>query len=88
MRSEVPRTCIGCGEVRDKGSMLRIVKTPSGEIHPDDTGRMNGRGAYICLSEKCLENAIKRHGLERTLKMPVPKESIEEISDHIKSALK
>ena len=87
MRSEVPRTCIGCGCIRDKRSMLRIVKTSSGFILPDETGRLNGRGAYICFSEECLENAIKKHGFERTLKMSVPPESIKLISDHIKSAL-
>jgi hypothetical protein len=48
---------------------------------------LNGRGAYICFSEECLENAIKKHGFERTLKMSVPPESIKLISDHIKSAL-
>ncbi len=87
MKSEVSRTCVGCGEVHDKRSMLRVVRMSDGSIHPDETGRLNGRGAYICLSEKCLEAAIKRHGLERTLKTAIPQESIKEISDHIKNAL-
>lgn len=66
--------------------MLRIVKTAEGEILPDITGRMNGRGAYICLSEECLEKAVKRHGLERAFKAPVPEDSVGKISEFIKNS--
>ena len=74
MKAEVLRTCIGCGETHDKKSMLRIVRDGSGEIHPDESGRANGRGAYICNSIECYQAARKNKGLERSLKVPIPEE--------------
>lgn len=68
------RQCIGCGEMKAKKEMTRIIKTAEGEIKLDGTGRMNGRGAYICPRGECLQKAIKSKGLERSFKMPIPKE--------------
>ena len=53
------RQCLGCGEMKDKKSMLRVIKTQEGEILLDATGRKNGRGAYICADMNCLNKAIK-----------------------------
>ena len=53
------RQCIGCGEMKNKKEMIRVIKTPEGEIMIDATGRKNGRGAYICPSSDCLKKAIK-----------------------------
>ena len=72
IRRQPERTCIGCGEVKPKREMLRIVRTPEGDIRADVTGRMNGRGAYLCRNGSCLALAIKKHGLERAFKMAVP----------------
>ncbi len=71
--------------MHDKKSMLRIVRNMQGEIVPDDTGRMNGRGAYICLSESCLEKAVKRHGLDRAFKQTVSEETVKSVTDYILS---
>lgn len=68
------RQCIGCGEMKGKKDMVRILKTSEDEIVLDATGRKNGRGAYICPSGVCLQKAIKNRGLERSFKMAVPKE--------------
>lgn len=68
------RQCIGCGEMKGKKDMVRILKTSEDEIVLDATGRKNGRGAYICPSGACLQKAIKNRGLERSFKMAVPKE--------------
>ncbi len=84
MNSKCSRTCVGCGEIYDKKSLIRIVRNTEGLIMVDETGRMNGRGAYICPSEECLEKAFKKHGLERAFKTPVPKEALNSISEYIK----
>lgn len=71
------RQCIGCGEMKNKKEMLRILKTPEGEFVLDATGRKNGRGAYLCPSMECLKKAIKTKGLERSFKMAIPTEVYE-----------
>ena len=71
------RQCIGCGEMRNKKEMVRILKTSEDEILLDATGRKNGRGAYICSSAECFKKAVKSKGLERSFKMAIPKEVYE-----------
>lgn len=68
------RQCTGCGEMKNKRDMIRVLKTGEGEITIDATGKKNGRGAYICRSRQCLERAVKNKGLERSLKAAVPKD--------------
>ncbi len=68
------RQCIGCGEMKSKREMIRILKTPEGEFVLDVTGRKNGRGAYLCPSVECLKRAVKGKGLERSFKMAIPRE--------------
>ena len=68
------RQCIGCGEMKPKKEMIRVIKTAEDEIILDTTGRKNGRGAYICPNAQCLKKAIENKGLERSFKMPVDKE--------------
>ena len=87
MASEVSRTCIGCGEVHDKKEMIRIVRDPQGIIKADETGRANGRGAYICLNEACLEKAVKKQGLNRAFKMQVSPDTVSEVSEYIRKRL-
>ena len=65
------RKCIGCGELIPKKQMLRIVKNKDGEIKTDITGKENGRGAYLHLSEDCFNKAVKSKGLERSFKMSI-----------------
>lgn len=73
------RKCIGCNEMKNKKEMMRVLKTPEGEITVDVTGRKNGRGAYVCFSKECLHKAIKNKGLERSLKMQIPQEVYENL---------
>ena len=68
------RTCAGCGRKRRKEEMLRIVRTPDGEILPDPEGKTDGRGTYLCPEMACLEKARKRKSPDRTLKTAVPQE--------------
>ena len=60
------RQCIGCGQMKDKKDLIRILKTQDESIIIDTTGRKNGRGAYICANEECLAK-----GLERSFKMAI-----------------
>ena len=67
------RQCVGCRMMKNKKELIRILKTDEGIII-DDTGKKNGRGAYICPNAQCLKKAIENKGLERSFKMPVDKE--------------
>ena len=62
------RTCVACRQVKDKRALLRLVRTPSGEVEIDARGKTDGRGAYICPTPACLEQGLKGTNLERTLK--------------------
>lgn len=75
MAKKIPlRQCVGCGEMKSKKEMMRVLKTPEDEIILDLTGKKNGRGAYLCISRECLEKARKNKGLERSFKMSIPNE--------------
>lgn len=75
MAKKIPlRQCIGCGEMRGKKEMMRVLKTPEDEILLDVTGKKNGRGAYLCKKKECLLKARKNKGLERSFKMKIPNE--------------
>lgn len=73
MVRKVPmRQCIGCGEMKNKKEMMRVLKTPENEIILDVTGKKNGRGAYLCRSRECLIKAHQKKGLERSFKINIP----------------
>ncbi len=73
MGKKIPlRQCVGCGEMKNKKDMMRVLKTAEGEIVLDVTGKKNGRGAYLCVAKECLEKARKNKGLERSFKMSIP----------------
>lgn len=75
MAKKIPlRQCVGCGEMKSKKEMMRVIKTPEDEIVLDDTGKRNGRGAYICRERACLQKAQKSRGLERSLKHAISDE--------------
>ncbi|MBR4209552.1 MAG: YlxR family protein [Lachnospiraceae bacterium] len=73
------RQCTGCGEMKEKRTMIRVLKGEEGEILIDATGRKNGRGAYICRCAACLEKALKTKGLERSLKCEIPESVRDEL---------
>lgn len=73
------RKCVGCGEMKNKKEMMRVLKTSEDEFVLDATGKKNGRGAYVCLSKECLEKAIKTKGLERSFKQAIPKDVYERL---------
>ena len=75
MNKKIPmRQCVGCGTMKSKKVMMRVLKTAEEEIILDTTGKKNGRGAYLCESMECLKMARKNRGLERSFKMSIPNE--------------
>ena len=71
------RQCMGCRERKPKPELIRVVRTPEGEIVADETGRKNGRGAYLCRSEACLNKALKIRALDRALEQPLTEAAVE-----------
>jgi len=79
-KRKVPmRVCIGCQEKKPKKELVRIVRTPTGEVVLDSTGKSAGRGAYICPQEECLNRAIKGRRLEKNLQTKISEELVKEI---------
>lgn len=68
------RQCVGCREMKDKRVLLRIVRTPEGEILLDSTGKKSGRGAYVCPDPECLKKARRSKALERAFDTAIPPE--------------
>ena len=73
------RQCVGCGEMKNKRDMMRVLKSAEGPIVLDMTGKKNGRGAYLCMNKECLVKARKTRGLERSFKMSIPDEIYENL---------
>ena len=65
------RQCMGCNEHKPKAELLRVVRSPEGEVSLDFTGKKSGRGAYVCRALKCLQRARKSHRLERILECEI-----------------
>lgn len=78
------RKCTGCGEMKNKKEMIRVIRTPEEEIVIDTTGKKNGRGAYICGSLDCFMKAKKNKGLERSLKVAIPAQIYEILESELK----
>jgi len=74
------RICIGCQEKKPKKELVRIVRTPEGDVALDLTGKKAGRGAYICPSQACLKSALKGKRLEKNLQLPVSNDLVDHIS--------
>lgn len=84
MGTNIPlRKCLGCDEMLGKKGMLRVVKNKEGEISIDETGRKNGRGAYICRDMECFLKAQKKHSLERSLKCSISDEIYQKLRQEI-----
>jgi predicted RNA-binding protein YlxR (DUF448 family) len=71
------RQCLGCNEHKPKNELLRVLRTPTGEILLDFNGKKSGRGAYICYDSKCLKKARKSKRIESSLDISIPDEIYE-----------
>ncbi len=77
------RKCVGCGEMKDKRELRRIVRNKEGEISLDTTGKKPGRGAYICNNQECLIKAMKAHKLDKAFSASVSEEIYEKLREEI-----
>ena len=68
------RQCVGCREMKNKKELIRVVRSPEGEISLDFNGKKPGRGAYVCPSGECLKKARKSRALERAFELAIPAE--------------
>ena len=68
------RQCMGCRERKEKREMIRVVRSPEGNVSLDFGGKLNGRGAYLCPNPECLKRAIRSKALDRSLEVTIPEE--------------
>ena len=75
MQIKIPqRQCMGCRERKPKRELIRVVRTPEGQVCLDFSGKMNGRGAYLCPNAQCLQKALRSKALDRSLEVAIPEE--------------
>ncbi|MCC8073689.1 MAG: YlxR family protein [Clostridiales bacterium] len=80
------RKCIGCGEMFDKRTLVRVVKSPDGTVSLDLTGKKSGRGAYVCKNSDCLSMARKKKAFERAFSMPIDDDVYNNLKEEMKNA--
>ncbi|MCR5088368.1 MAG: YlxR family protein [Oscillospiraceae bacterium] len=87
MTKKIPmRQCLGCRERRPKRELVRVVRSPEGEVHLDLSGKANGRGAYLCPDPDCLKRAVKSRALERAFEAPVPETVLSALQEELNRA--
>ena len=87
-KKEIRRMCVGCGEMFDKRELIRVVKSPEGEVSLDKTGKKNGRGAYVCNNVQCFKKARMRNSIERAFSMKIDDEVYDKMEEEIINAEK
>lgn len=88
MQKKIPmRQCLGCREMKAKKELIRVVRSPEGEISLDFRGKANGRGAYLCPDPACLKKAIKARALERAFTAQIPDEVYEALERQMEAGL-
>jgi len=81
------RTCIVCREVKDKRDLIRVVRTPAGQLMVDPTGKANGRGAYLCRQTSCWEKNLPKQRLAQALKVTLTAEELAELQTQLQTEL-
>ncbi|MFN3649397.1 MAG: RNase P modulator RnpM [Armatimonadota bacterium] len=79
MRRSPQRSCIGCRTVREKRDLVRVALTPEGKLALDPSGKLPGRGAYLCPDPACLTSALKRKSFDRAFRQAVPRDAVAEL---------
>ena len=86
MQKKIPqRQCMGCRERKEKRAMIRVVRTPEGEVTLDFSGKKNGRGAYLCPNPDCLKKAIRSKALDRSLEVTIPQEVYDRLTHEMEA---
>ena len=75
--------CVGCSQMKPKSELIRVVRSPEGEVSLDSTGKKSGRGAYICTSRDCLKKAVKSKRLDRTFGCEIGEELYERLDEQL-----
>ena len=84
MQKKIPmRQCLGCREMKPKKELIRVVRSPEGEIRLDFKGRANGRGAYVCPDAGCLKKAMRAKALERAFSCQIPQEVYDALNEQM-----
>ena len=79
------RMCVGCREMKEKKELIRVVRSPEGDVSLDPTGKKSGRGAYVCRDPNCLKRAIKQRQLERQLDAALSPEAAEALQAELET---
>ncbi len=86
VQKKIPmRQCLGCREHKPKKELIRVVRSPEGEVSLDFRGKASGRGAYVCPQRDCLTRAVKAHALERALECAIPAEVYEKLLEQMEA---
>ena len=81
------RTCIACRETKDKRELIRVVRTPEGQVIIDPTGKANGRGAYLCRQASCWEKGLQKQRLAQALKAALSVEELTQLQAYLQAEL-
>lgn len=81
------RQCLGCREMKPKRELIRVVRSPEGEISLDFKGKASGRGAYVCPDPACLKKAVKARALERAFSAQIPPEVYEKLNEEMEAGV-
>ena len=84
MKKIPQRKCVGCGEMKSKKELIRVVRSPEGDISLDLTGKKAGRGAYVCPDKECMTKAYKGHRLEKALEKQVNDDVYKKLLEELK----
>lgn len=87
MQKKIPmRQCLGCREMKPKKELIRVVRSPEGDISLDFKGKAPGRGAYICPNTQCLKKAVRARALEKAFSAQIPEEVYEKLNEEMERA--
>lgn len=86
MQKKIPmRQCVGCREMKEKRELIRVVKSPDGDVSLDFKGKAPGRGAYVCHNPECLKKAVKSKALERAFSIEIPEAVYEQLTKQMEA---
>lgn len=81
------RTCVGCRKIRERNRLIRVVSTPEGALVPDFKAKLPGRGAYLCCSSACIQEAVRKRAIPRALKRPIESAEVHDLGRKVRDAL-
>lgn len=88
MQKKIPmRQCVGCREMKPKPELIRVVRSPEGDIGLDFRGKASGRGAYVCPDAQCLKKAVKAKALERAFSCQIPQEIYDKLNEEMEAGV-